>query len=53
MLDMEALTARLVELTHERRWFGYRRLRVLMEREDAHVNHKRGYRLYRVAGLSV
>jgi hypothetical protein len=31
--ENEALTARLVELAHERRRFGYRRLHALVERE--------------------
>jgi putative transposase len=37
----ETLKARLVELAHERRRFGYRRLHALVEREGIHVNHKR------------
>jgi putative transposase len=53
MLDMEALMARLVELAHQRRRFGYRRLHALVEREGMHANHKRVYRLYREAGLTV
>jgi len=47
------LTARLVELEHERRRFGYRRLHALVEREGIHANHKRVHRLYREAGLAV
>ncbi|WP_197362535.1 IS3 family transposase, partial [Ralstonia pseudosolanacearum] len=49
----EILKARLVELAHERRRFGYRRLHVLLEREGLHANHKRVHRLYREAGLAV
>ncbi|AHB77063.1 transposase [Pandoraea pnomenusa] len=49
----EVLAARLVELAHERRRFGYRRLHALVERETMHANHKRIYRLYREAGLAV
>jgi putative transposase len=52
-IENEALTARLVELAHERRRFGYRRLNVLVEREGIHANHKRVHRLYREAGLAV
>lgn len=37
--ENEALTARLVELAHERRRFGYRRLHALVEREGIHANH--------------
>lgn len=47
----EALRACLVELAHERRRFGYRRLHALMEREGTHANHKRVYRLYRAGWL--
>lgn len=49
----EVLKARLVELAHDRRRFGYRRLHVLLEREGIHANHKRVHRLYREAGLAV
>lgn len=49
--ENEVLAARLVELAHERRRFGYRRLHALVEREGTHANHKRIYRLYREAGL--
>ena len=40
---------------HAARWkrFGYRRLQVLLEREGMHVNHKKIYRLYKKAGLSL
>lgn len=33
--------------------FGYRRLQVLLEREGIRVNHKKVYRLYKEAGLSL
>lgn len=49
----EELQARLVELAGERRRFGYRRLHALVRREGIQVNHKRIYRLYSDAGLSV
>ncbi|PKM71818.1 MAG: hypothetical protein CVU91_11710 [Firmicutes bacterium HGW-Firmicutes-16] len=47
------ITERLMALSA--RWirFGYRRLKVMLEREDIHINHKRTYRLYREAGLSL
>ena len=38
---------------HERRRFGYRRLRVLLRREGFTVNHKRLFRLYREEHLMV
>ncbi|WP_139337038.1 MULTISPECIES: IS3 family transposase [Burkholderiaceae] len=51
--DNDALKARLVELAHERRRFGYRRLHAMMKREGIQANHKRVHRLYREAGLAV
>jgi putative transposase len=49
----KAIQARMVELAHERRRFGYRRLHVLLRREGVLANHKRVHRLYRLAGLAV
>jgi putative transposase len=49
----EKLHEQLVELAHERPRFGYRRLGVLLNRGGQHVNHKRLFRVYREAGLSV
>jgi putative transposase len=43
----------LTELAHERPRFGYRRLGILLERKGKHVNHKKLFRVYREAGLSV
>lgn len=51
--ENEQLQARLVELAGERRRFGYRRLHALVRREGVAVNHKRLYRLYSDAGLTV
>ena len=51
--DDGPLRERLRDLAAERRRFGYRRLHVLLRREDMIVNHKRVYRLYREEGLSV
>lgn len=47
------LSTRIVELAHERRRFGYRRIGDLLRMEGCTVNHKRLYRLYRAADLSV
>jgi putative transposase len=47
------LRARLRDLAHERRRFGYRRLHVLLRREGHAVNRKRIYRLYREERLTV
>ena len=43
----------LVELAHERRRFGYRRIHDMLRPEFPGVNHKRVYRLYRQANLAV
>jgi len=48
-----ALKVRLIDLAHARRRFGYGRLHDLLRREGVSANHKRIYRLYREAGLSV
>jgi len=47
------LSARIVELAHERRRFGYRRIHDLITREGHTVNHKRVWRLYRENNLAV
>jgi len=52
-VENEDITNRLTELALIWRRFGYRRLHVLLQREGWQVNHKRVYRLYRKAGLSV
>jgi putative transposase len=49
----DELREQLVGLARERPRFGYRRLGVLLSREGQHVNHKRLFRVYREAGLSV
>lgn len=49
----EELRDKLVRLAQEQPRYGYRRLLVLLEREGIKVNHKRVFRLYRGAGLSV
>ena len=47
------LRARMKELASERRRFGYRRLHILLKREDWEVNWKKLYRLCREEGLTV
>lgn len=37
----------------ESRWFGYRRLHILLRREGIEVNHKKLFRLYREERLMV
>jgi putative transposase len=49
----EGLRARLIELAREKPRYGYRRLHVLLSRDGECVNHKRVWRVYREAGLSV
>ena len=49
----EPLRTRLVELAREKPRFGYRRLHVLLQRNGETVNHKKLYRVYRAAGLSL
>lgn len=49
----QELSTRIVELAHERRRFGYRRIHDLLEREGHEVNHKRVWRLYKLNELSV
>jgi putative transposase len=47
------LRERLQELAREHPRFGYRRLHVLLEREEIVVNHKKVQRVYRELGLTV
>lgn len=49
----QALSGRIVEIAHQRRRFGYRRVHDLLRPEFPSVNHKRVYRLYRNANLAV
>ena len=51
--DNVQLQQRMVELAAERRRFGYRRLHALLRREGVEANHKRVFRLYQEADLSV
>ena len=53
--DDNALRQRLVELAREKPRFGYRRLHVMLRRDqpEARINHKRVWRVYHDLGLSV
>lgn len=51
--DDADLRERLVELSAERRRFGYRRLHILLRREGWEVNWKKLYRLYKEEKLTV
>ena len=47
------LRGQIIELAHVRRRFGYRRLHDLLRPAYPHINHKRVYRLYTEAQLTV
>ena len=47
------LHEKIVEITHVRRRFGYRRIHDMLRPQFPGVNHKRVYRLYRQANLAV
>ena len=47
------ITNRLIRLASRWKRFGYRRLHVMLQRENIHINHKRTYRLYKEAGLAL
>jgi putative transposase len=49
----QQLKERLVKVAHQQPRYGYRRLGILLGREGVKVNHKRLFRVYRAAGLSV
>ncbi len=51
--DDEAIRSRMRELAAERRWFGFRRIGVLLAREGIVMNHKKLLRLYREEKLMV
>ena len=51
--ETRRLSARIIDIAHERRRFGYRRIQMMLRREGVVVNHKRTYRFYREAGLAV
>jgi putative transposase len=52
MRDIEPLQACMAGFAHERRRFGYRRIRIVLSREGVQANHKRIGRLRRVTGLT-
>ncbi|WP_413212602.1 MULTISPECIES: IS3 family transposase [Burkholderiaceae] len=51
--DDQALTGRMMAIAAQKRRYGYRRIHVLLQREGWLANHKRVWRLYSKAGLSV
>ena len=52
-IDDEALAGRMTAIAAQKRRYGYRRIHVLLQREGWLTNHKRVWRLYSKAGLSV
>ncbi len=52
-MDDTAIRMRLRELASERRRFGYRRLHILLKREEIEMNWKKLYRLYKEEGQTV
>ena len=52
-IDDEALIGRMTAMATQKRRYGYRRIHVLLQREGWLANHKRVWRLYSKAGLSV
>ena len=51
--DCADIRKEMQEIAAKRRRFGYRRIGVLLERKGMSMNHKKLYRIYREAGLSV
>lgn len=51
--ENEIIAKRLGELAVRWKRFGYKRLHVLLRREGFNINHKRTYRLYKEAGLTL
>ena len=49
----QLIQKRMTEIAHTRVRYGYRRIHVLMAREGWHINHKRFFRLYQLAGLNL
>lgn len=46
-------TERLLAAAREKPRGGYRRLQIVLDERGEHVNHKRIYRVYREAGLTI
>ncbi|MCP5235741.1 MAG: IS3 family transposase [Zoogloeaceae bacterium] len=51
--EADALSRAIVDIAHQRRRFGYRRIHDLLRPDFPGVNHKRVYRLYKAAKLAV
>ncbi|WP_373290676.1 IS3 family transposase, partial [Deinococcus arenae] len=51
--EEQIILKRMTDIGHTRIRYGYRRIHVLMAREGWHINHKRFFRLYQLAGLNL
>jgi putative transposase len=49
----DVLREQLMKLAQEKPRFGYRRLHILLNQQGQQINHKRVWRVYQAAGLSV
>ena len=49
--DEDFLITRIRELAHQNRRYGYRRIKILLEREGVYVNKKRVHRIWKQEGL--
>ena len=52
-LSDEPLREPLKEAAREKPRWGYRRLQIVLDQTGEHMNHKRIYRVYREAGLTI
>jgi putative transposase len=52
-VDDEPLTGRMMAIAAQKRRFGYRRIHMLLQRDRCFANHKRTWRLYSKAVISV
>lgn len=49
----EQIRRRMKEIAQKKRRYGYRRIHILLKRENININHKKTERLYREEGLSI
>jgi putative transposase len=52
-LEERLLRERITALAHQKRRFGYRRIHMLLKRENVVINHKKLFRIYKELGLKV
>lgn len=51
--DDSLLIEKIKSIAYEKKRFGYRRIHVLLKRENININHKKVFRLYKECGLKV